>query len=160
MAKRRSATPRMKRDWERVCRESDARAAKVEPQRLRIRRCEGNKSAWCLVALRADGTEIGSFGGSTTALSIDAVLERAGHLAPKHGQTVELVWTVNPDAKDGAEIWQPCAQCTDPMDCGSWKSCMNQRAPVRPTQKGVCISPTCDCMTRLGHCEVTGRLPI
>lgn len=22
--------------------------------------------------------------------------------------------------------WQPCSQCTDPMDCGSWMSCHNK----------------------------------
>lgn len=63
------------------------------PAGLRIRRCEGNKAAWCLVALREDGTEIDSFGGYTTAMSLDALLAHAGHLKPQHRQTVELVWT-------------------------------------------------------------------
>lgn len=31
---------------------------------------------------------------------------------------------------------------------------------LMPTQKGVCISPSCDCMGLYGHCVVTGRLPI
>jgi hypothetical protein len=36
----------------------------------RIRRCEGNRSAWCLILLRKDGTEVDSCGGYTTAMSI------------------------------------------------------------------------------------------
>lgn len=32
--------------------------------------------------------------------------------------------------------------------------------PRMPTQKGVCISPSCACMENYGHCIVTGRLPI
>lgn len=57
----------------------------------RIRRCEGNTSAWCLIALRDDGTEIDSYGGYTTAMTLDSLLKYAGHLTPKLGDRVELV---------------------------------------------------------------------
>lgn len=40
----------------------------------RIRRCNGNRAAWLLVALRPDGTEIESHGASITALSLDALV--------------------------------------------------------------------------------------
>lgn len=56
----------------------------------RIRRCEGNRGAWCLILLREDGTEIDSNGGYTTALSLDGLLKNAGHLMPKPGDRVEL----------------------------------------------------------------------
>jgi hypothetical protein len=57
----------------------------------RIRPCEGNKDAWCLVALREDGSEIDSYGGFTTACSLDSLLKYAGHLQPKPGDRVEFV---------------------------------------------------------------------
>lgn len=28
-------------------------------------------------------------------------------------------------------VWVPCDRCTDPMDCGSWKSCHNKARPDR-----------------------------
>lgn len=28
-------------------------------------------------------------------------------------------------AADGPPNWMPCSKCTDPMDCGSWATCMN-----------------------------------
>jgi hypothetical protein len=61
-------------------------------RRFRIRPCGGNKSAWCLTLLRADGTEIDSNGGWTTAFSVDALL-RTPHeyLRPQPGDSVELV---------------------------------------------------------------------
>lgn len=31
-------------------------------------------------------------------------------------------------ASQAPPAWQPCAQCTDPMDCGSWASCINPAA--------------------------------
>lgn len=62
-----------------------------KPRRLRIRRCEANRSAWMLVHLRDDGTEIDSYGGYTTSRSLDALLERVGHLQPKPGDIVELI---------------------------------------------------------------------
>ena len=58
---------------------------------LRIRRCTGNRAAWLLVRLRPDGTESNSFGSYSTAMSLDELLQRAGHLAPTPGETVELI---------------------------------------------------------------------
>jgi hypothetical protein len=58
----------------------------------RIRHCEGNKAAWCLVALRDDGTEIDTFGGYTTAMSIDALLRGAGGLLPDDDDVVQIVY--------------------------------------------------------------------
>ena len=57
----------------------------------RIQRCEGNRDAWMLVALRKDGTEIDSYGGFTTAMSIDDLLCHASHLSPGPKDAVELV---------------------------------------------------------------------
>lgn len=57
----------------------------------RIRHCNGNKAAWCLVRLRADGSESDSFGSYVTAMSLDGLLLAAGHLLPKPGDRVELV---------------------------------------------------------------------
>jgi hypothetical protein len=62
-----------------------------EPRRYRIRHCEGAKDAWCLIALRDDGTEIDSYGGYTTSYSLDLLLKHAGHLKPMPGDRVELV---------------------------------------------------------------------
>lgn len=59
---------------------------------FRIRRCEGNKAAWCLLRLNADGTESASYGSYTTAMSLDNLLKHAGHLTPKPGDKVELVY--------------------------------------------------------------------
>ncbi len=58
----------------------------------RIRRCGGNKDAWCLIALRDDGSEIDNYGGYTTSLSLDSLLKRAGGLLPAPGDTIELVY--------------------------------------------------------------------
>ena len=60
-------------------------------RRYRIRRCEGNRDAWCLIALRDDGTEIDSFGGWTAGYSLDSLLKYARHLQPQPGDLVELV---------------------------------------------------------------------
>jgi hypothetical protein len=40
------------------------------------------------------------------------------------------------EARD-VDNWAPCAACTDPMDCGSWKTCHNQgrRVIEMPTIK-------------------------
>lgn len=62
------------------------------PRRLRIRRCNGNRAAWMLVILRDDGTERDSFGSYHTSMSIDGLLETAGHLRPAAGDAVELVY--------------------------------------------------------------------
>jgi hypothetical protein len=58
----------------------------------RIRRCHGNRSAWCLVALRDDGSEMEAYGGSTTALSIDDLLRRSGGLLPSPEDVVQIVY--------------------------------------------------------------------
>lgn len=41
---------------------------------LRIRHCEGNKSAWLLARVQPDGTDSDSFGSYTTGMSIDGLL--------------------------------------------------------------------------------------
>lgn len=58
----------------------------------RIRRCEGNRAAWCLIALRDDGTEIYSFGGYATAMSLDDLLRHAGGLLPASDDVVQIVY--------------------------------------------------------------------
>jgi hypothetical protein len=58
----------------------------------RIRRCRGNESAWCLVALRDDGTEIESFGGYITAFSIDELLKRSRGLLPTPDDVVQICY--------------------------------------------------------------------
>lgn len=68
-----------------------ARDNQIEPRKYRIRRCNGNKQAWLLVALRSDGAESDSFGSYTTAMSLDALLKHAGHLTPRPCDNVELV---------------------------------------------------------------------
>lgn len=57
----------------------------------RIRPCKGNRSAWLLVRLRDDGTEIGSYGSCVTALSVDDLLRRAGDLAPGRNDAVQII---------------------------------------------------------------------
>ena len=64
---------------------------KQPTRRLRIRRCQGNRSAWCLVRVNADGVEADSFGSYTTSYSLDALIAHAGHLAPRAGDKVELI---------------------------------------------------------------------
>lgn len=59
---------------------------------LRIRRCEGNKEAWCLIALRDDGTEIYSYGGYTTAMSLDALLKYSRGLLPTPDDLVQIIY--------------------------------------------------------------------
>ena len=34
----------------------------------------------------------------------------------------------------GCDAWRPCAKCTDPMDCGSWRSCCHPGASGLPPQ--------------------------
>ena len=58
----------------------------------RIRRCEGNKQAWCLVALRDDGSELESYGAVTTALSIDDLLKHSRGLLPTPCDVVQIVY--------------------------------------------------------------------
>lgn len=58
----------------------------------RIRRCEGNKNAWCLVALRDDGSELRSYGGFTTAMTIDDLLRYSRGLLPSADDVVQIVY--------------------------------------------------------------------
>ena len=58
----------------------------------RIRRCEGNKSAWCLVALRSDGSELTSYGGFTTAYTIDDLLKHSRGLLPTSRDVVQIMY--------------------------------------------------------------------
>lgn len=56
----------------------------------RIRRCRGNTSAWCLVALRDDGTE--SDISYTTSNTLDGLLKHAKGLLPERGDLVEILY--------------------------------------------------------------------
>lgn len=58
----------------------------------RIRRCKGNKQAWCLVALRDDGSEITSNGGFCTAMTIDDLLRFSRGLLPASDDVVQIVY--------------------------------------------------------------------
>jgi hypothetical protein len=58
----------------------------------RIRRCKGNHAAWLLVALRDDGSEIDTFGGYTTAMSIDALLKHSRGLLPGPDDVVQIIY--------------------------------------------------------------------
>jgi len=58
----------------------------------RIRRCDGNRDAWLLVALDDAGNEMQSHGSYTTALSIDALLRHSKGLLPQPGDVVEIVY--------------------------------------------------------------------
>lgn len=58
----------------------------------RIRRCKGNREAWCLVALRDDGSEINSYGGYTTSMSLDSLLRHARGLLPSPEDVVQIVY--------------------------------------------------------------------
>lgn len=58
----------------------------------RIRRCEGNKQAWCLVALRDDGSELTSYGGFCTAMTIDDLLRSSRGLLPSTDDVVQIVY--------------------------------------------------------------------
>lgn len=58
----------------------------------RIRRCEGNKNAWCLVALRDDGSESTCYGGYTTAMTIDDLLRFSRGLLPSAEDVVQIVY--------------------------------------------------------------------
>jgi hypothetical protein len=58
----------------------------------RIRRCVGCKTSWCLIRLRADGTEIDSHGGYTTSNNIDSLLRYAEHLRPSPTDVVQIVY--------------------------------------------------------------------
>ena len=62
-----------------------------EPRHYRIRHCEGNTAAWCLILLGPDGQEIDSHGGYTTSTCLDHLLKHAGHLKPFPGDSIDLV---------------------------------------------------------------------
>lgn len=68
------------------------------PATHRIRRCKGNKAAWCLIALNDQGEEMDSFGAYTTALSIDDLLRYSGGLLPGEGDLIELVYYSEDDS--------------------------------------------------------------
>ena len=57
---------------------------------FRIRPCSGNRDAWLLVAIH-NGKESDCCASYTTALSLDSLLERAGHLTPRPGDIVEFI---------------------------------------------------------------------
>lgn len=65
---------------------------KPAPYTHRIRRCRGNRRAWCLVALRDDGTEIDMPGCYVTSLTIDHLLQYAGGLLPSPDDVVQIVY--------------------------------------------------------------------
>lgn len=58
----------------------------------RIRRCHGNREAWCLVALRDDGTEMESYGGYTTSTSLDGLLQHALGLLPGPDDVIQIIY--------------------------------------------------------------------
>lgn len=58
----------------------------------RIRRCAGNRDAWCLVALNDDGSEMTSYGGFTTSISLDGLLRHARGLLPTPDDLVQIVY--------------------------------------------------------------------
>lgn len=64
----------------------------------RIRRCHVNREAWCLVALRDDGSEDGTYGGRRTALTIDSLLRHAKGLLPSPDDVVQIVYYDEADA--------------------------------------------------------------
>ena len=66
----------------------------------RIRRCNGSKTAWCLIALRDDGTEIDSPGSYTTSYSLDLLLKHAGGLLPSPDDNVQFCYYAMEDRED------------------------------------------------------------
>lgn len=59
----------------------------------RIRRCDGNKQAWCLIALRDDGAERDAYGSYITAMTLDALLRRAhDELLPSPDSVVQIIY--------------------------------------------------------------------
>lgn len=58
----------------------------------RIRRCDGNRKAWLLVALREDGSEMLTHGAYTTAMSIDSLLKHSRGLLPDPDDVVQIVY--------------------------------------------------------------------
>lgn len=58
----------------------------------RVRRCNGNRAAWLLVALRDDGSEIESYGGSVTSMSLDGLFRHSGGLLPGPGDAIEFLY--------------------------------------------------------------------
>ena len=58
----------------------------------RIRRCNGNRAMWCLVALRDDGNEHDVSCAYTTAPTIDALLKFSRGLLPGPDDVVQIVY--------------------------------------------------------------------
>lgn len=58
----------------------------------RIRRCNGNKDAWLLVALDDNGNEKESYGSYKTGLTIDSLLQMSGGLLPTDEDVVQIVY--------------------------------------------------------------------
>lgn len=44
--------------------------------KYRIRKCRGDKRAWCLVSLRDDGTEIEAYYSGTTSHTVELVIPK------------------------------------------------------------------------------------
>lgn len=55
--------------------------------------------------------------------------ERSEWAATREAAAREYVWQLVRALRDGWRLereWRPCDRCTDPMDCGSWRSCHNK----------------------------------
>ena len=63
----------------------------------RIRRCEGNKKAWLLIALNERGEEIDSYHAYTTAMTLDALLKHSRGLLPGQDDVVQIVYYADAD---------------------------------------------------------------
>ena len=61
--------------------------------KYRIKRCKGNRSAWAMLTLREDGTELDVAFSYVTGFSLDALLSRGEReLGLKPGDKIELVY--------------------------------------------------------------------
>ncbi len=56
----------------------------------RIRRCNGNRAAWALVALNDKGAEIE--GALTTAMRLDDLLRHSKGLLPEADDVVQIIY--------------------------------------------------------------------
>jgi hypothetical protein len=59
--------------------------------KYRIRRCNGNRDAWILLALSADGSEPEAAFSYKTAMTIDRLLDGVKPPYPVPGDTIEIV---------------------------------------------------------------------
>lgn len=66
----------------------------------RIRRCEGNKAAWLLVALDDSGNERTSYGTYTTAMTIDDLLRFSRGLLPDAEDVVQIIYYAGNEDND------------------------------------------------------------